>query len=278
MPAPEFDADVLETALERREILAALADAPYHRQEIQEAFDVSKTTCHRIVRTFDEQGLLRRTDNGYTLSTKGELVAAQAEDYYANVRAACLLAPIAAAFEATPLEFDLEHFADARITRPTPDDPTRPINQDFQLFQDSETHITVDGNQYIPPLYMEKLAEIVVDEGMRFEHILPPDILSDRLSMFEDLHRRQLRGDIDAMVTYRVCEDVPFGLVLYDHSHVVVRAYDDETGSVTVMADTDDPAAVSWAEDVIGHYRERAQPPEAVEGVPDWAPTPDLDV
>lgn len=76
---------------------------------------------------------------------------------------------------------------------------------------------------------------------------------------------------------YRVCEDPTFGLTLYDGAHVVVRAYDDETGSIELMADTDDPAAVSWAEDVVEHYRRAADPPAAVDALPDWTPDAEID-
>lgn len=273
-----FDDELLEIAVGRRPVLAALAESPRHRRELQEKLDISKTTCHRIVRTFDDRGLLERTDKGYTLSKKGELVAQQTDQYHRNIRAACLLEPIAARFEESEVDFDLELFADARVTRPEPDNPTVPINREFQIFRDSETHLKVDYNQYIPPLYIEQLADIIVEQGMQFEHVLPKEMVEQQLSQFPDLHRKQADGEIEAQVKYRICEDVPFGMVIFDRSHVVLRAYDDETGSVEVMVDTDDPDAVAWAEDVYEHYRERADPPAEVDGLPDWTPDPNLDI
>lgn len=276
--ASEFDEDLLETAVERRAVLTTLAEAPHHRRELQETLDISKTTCHRIVRTFDNHGLLRRTDNGYTLSTKGELIAEQTSKYVRHMRAACHLGPLAEAFEDTEFEFDVELFSDARVTRPEPDDPTLPISHEFQIFQDSESHLLLDYNQYIPPLYIEQLAELILEQGMQLEQTVPKEMVEERLERFDDLHRQQVKGEIDATISYNVHDGIPFGMTIYDRSHVVLRAYDDETGSIAVLVDTDDPEAVAWAEEVYEHYRERARSPEEVEGLPDWTPSPDLDI
>ena len=209
---------------------------------------------------------------------KGQLIAEQTNKYVRHVRAACNLEPLAEAFEDTAFEFDVELFADARVTRPEPDDPTLPISHEFQLFQDSESHLLLDYNQYVPPLYIEQLADIILDRDMQLEQILSKAVIEDRLERFEDLHRRQIEDDTDATITYRVHERIPFGMTIYDRSHVVLRAYDDETGSIAVLVDTDDPDAVAWAEEVYEHYRERARLPEEVEGFPDWTPSPELEI
>lgn len=275
MVSGEFDEEILEIAVQRREVLAALASAPHHRQELQDRFDISKTTCHRIVRSFDELGLLRRTDSGYELSHKGGLVEQQVDSYYRTVRAACELEPLAAAFDRTGLEFDVELFSDARITRPDPDNPTVPLNREFELFEEAETFRTIDGNQYVPPLYLEQLFEMGIERGMRGEHITTKEVAEQRLSNHPEIHKKH--SEVDAKLRYRIHDDIPFGLVLYDDSHVIVRAYDDETGSVVVMADTDDPAAIEWASAVVDHYRGEAEPPSAFDDLPDWTPDADID-
>lgn len=275
MESEEFDEEILETAVERRSVLAALADTPHHRKELQEELDISKTTCHRIVRTFDEKGLLRRTDSGYELTRKGELIQEQVARYYRNVRAADTLEPIATAFDRTDVRFDIELFADATITRPDPSDPTRPVTREFELFQEADTFRTVDGNQYIPSLYLEKLFELGIEKGMRGEHITTLEIIKNRIDDHPEVHKKH--QDVQAQLRYRIHDDIPFGLVLYDDEHVIVRAYDDETGSVIVMADTDNPDAIGWAETVIEQYREAADPPAAFPELPDWTPDADLE-
>lgn len=87
----------------------------------------------------------------------------------------------------------------------------------------------------------------------------------------------ELFKEVQAQLRYRIHEDIPFGLVLYDDTHIVVRAYDDERGSAIVMADTDNPDAVEWAKDVVNQYREAAEPPSAFEEFPDWTPDADIE-
>jgi hypothetical protein len=117
MTGDAFDDEILETAVARRPALSALAAGPRHRRELQAELDVSKTTCHRIVSTFDEYGLLRRTDDGYELTAKGKLLETYVDEYYRYVRTTFLLEPLVTAFEESDAEFDVELFADARITR-----------------------------------------------------------------------------------------------------------------------------------------------------------------
>jgi hypothetical protein len=123
-------------------------------------------------------------------------------------------------------------------------------------------------------LYLEQLFEIGIEKGMKGEYVAPKSVVEKRLSEFPDVHRRH--SDVEAELKYRICEEIPFGLALYDGEHVVVRAYDDDTGSIAVMVDTDDRKAVEWAKDVLERYRERAEPPSAFDDLPDW--TPDGDV
>lgn len=49
--------DPLEMAIRRKPALARFAEDPHHPREREEELDVSKATCHRIVRSFDEEGL-----------------------------------------------------------------------------------------------------------------------------------------------------------------------------------------------------------------------------
>lgn len=270
-----FDEEILQTAVTRRPFLAALAKAPKHRQELQEELDVSKTTCHRVVRAFDEHGLLKRTDSGYSLTEKGTLLEMYVDEYRQKVRAAFLLEPLIEAFGSVAVDFDIELFADARITRPDSNDPTLPFNREFELFREANQFSAVDGNQHIPTPFLERVYEMGIEKGMKAELIAPKPIVKKRLSMHPDLHKRH--SEVDAQLTYQICDEVPFGVVVYDHEHAVVRAYDDDTGSVELMMDSDDPAAVSWAENVLDHYRQKADPPSEFDGLPDWTPSTDVE-
>lgn len=274
MTRGEFNKEILKTAVTRREVLATLADGPHHRHDLQEELNISKTTCHRIVRTFDENGLLQRTDRGYELTKKGDLLEMYVDEYYRKVRAICLLEPLVYAFTQADVEFDLKAFTDARVTRPDPNDPMLPLNREFELFQEADYFSVIDSNQHIPMLYLEQVFEISIEQGMRGEHIAPKSVIKKRLSEFPEIHQRH--PHVEAKLKYRVCEEPTFGLTLYDREHVVVRAYDDETGSIELMVDTDNRDAVTWADGIVDYYRERAKPPSEFNELPDWAPNAEI--
>ncbi|PSP61680.1 transcriptional regulator [Halobacteriales archaeon QH_7_66_37] len=269
MPAAEFDPEVLTTAVERQPVLSALAEEPHHRKELQTALDLSKTTCHRIIRTFDDRGLLRRTDSGYELTRLGEIVHEQVESFDATVRTAYRLRPLVAAFDEAGVDFEVELFLDARITVPEPGDPYPFADRTMDLFRSSDTIRIVDCNQLVPPLYVEKMLDIAIETGMRGEFIITGEIARGNVEQFPERQRAVAEGD--AAGEYRVHDDITFGMAIYD-DHLDLRAYDEETGTPVLYVDTDDPDAIAWAENVYARYYEESRPATDLDGFPDWAP------
>lgn len=126
----------------------------------------------------------------------------------------------------------------------------------------------MDGTSFVTPLHLEKMVRLVSENDMQSVAILPPSVVADRFENYPEIHRESIAADGDAR--YRVYDGVPFGLTLYDDDHVGIRAYDRATGALTLFADTDDPDAVAWAEDVWAYYDERAEPVTAMDGLPEW--------
>lgn len=274
MAGRQFDEEVLETAIDRRPALSALADEPHHRRELQAKLDISKTTCHRIVRSFDEKGLLRRTDRGYELTELGEFLERQVDRFHSRVRAAYRLEPLVTAFESTDVDFDVDAFADASITEPRPDDPTPPIKQAWERFQESamDTVRIVDGTQFAPPLYERGVLEAALETAVAGEVIVPKSYADHLVTEYPDLHRAF--ADASAQLGYRIYDDVPFGMSIHDE-YVELRAYDDDTGSLVLLVHGESPEALAWAEDVYDHYREKAALPSEFEELPDLVPEPE---
>ena len=273
MGGAAFDDELLRTAVTRKRALAALAEEPHHRRDLQERLGVSKTTCHRIVRALDERGLVRRTDRGYELTELGNAVAGEVDRFETNVRLAYQLEPLLDAFETVEADVDVELFTDATITRPEPDDPTAPAHRYLELFREADTVRTLDRTSFLPPLYISEVVESIIDGEATAEAILPTSVVRTRVEEYADSHRR-LAEEADRS-GYRLYDTVPFGMTIFD-DHVGLRAYDDETGSVLVFADTDDPETVDWARDVYEYYRERSRSPSTVEAFPDWVPASEL--
>lgn len=271
----DFDSEVLTTAIERKPALAALAREPHHREQLQEELDLSKTTCHRIVRTFDDRGLLQRSDSGYELTTLGELVYERVDEFDESVRLAYRLQPLLQELDEADIDFDLDCFRTATITTPEPGDPYPFIDRTLELFRNSRTIRVVDCNPLVPPAYVEEMLEIALDSGMRGEFIVTEEIALGNMEQFPDL-QRQVAESTETSGRYLVHDDIPFGLALYD-DHLDLRVYDDETGTPTLYVDTDDPDAITWAESVYQQFREGTRPASSLEEFPDWAPTSGFD-
>lgn len=271
-----FDEELLRTAVQRREILTALAEEPHDRRDLQTAFDISKATCHRIVRTFEEYDLVRRADRGYTLTPLGDAVAAQVAQFDSGVRTATRLAPLLDAFAEAAVSFDPALFTDATVTRPSPSAPSAPVDRHLELLADTTTVRTLDSTSFAPPLYVEKMMEKALEKGGRGVVILPAEIVEDRLARHTEVHRRA--AEAAAPVRYRVFDGVPFGLTVFDEDRVGLRAYDEDTGSVTLLAETDDPDAVAWAMDVFDHYYDRSDPVSGVDALPEWLPASPIEL
>lgn len=266
----EFDREVLTTAIERQSVLSAIADEPHHRKELQEELDISKTTCHRIIRRFDNMGLLRRTERGYTLTELGKVVNTQVHEFESAIRTAYRLGPLAEQYEGTDIDFRFDLFRDATITSPEPGNPYPFIDRTLELFKESNTIRVIDCNPLVPPVYVEQMLEIALETGMQGEFIVTEEIALGNMKQFPELQRKVAESE-ETSGEYRVYDDIPFGMALYD-DHLDIRVYDEKTGTPTLYADTDDPAALEWAESVYEEYYEKSEPAQSLEDFPDWAP------
>lgn len=266
--AGEQDGGLLAETVDRRAALEALAEGPLHRKELEDRLDVSKTTCHRIIRHFDDRGIIRRTDDGYRLSRLGEVVAEEIGRAAVTVKTARELEPLLRAFEPTDVAFEISMFVDATVTRAQPDDPYPPISRFMELLRESNTLRSLDRTS-IAPLYTDEIFNLIFEEGLEVEAIYPESVVEKLISEYDEPHRRA--ADVGRM-TYRVFDDVTFGMSLFD-DRVGLRAYDAGTGALLLFADTDDPEALSWAEEVYDHFREGARVPD---WFPDWINEPEL--
>lgn len=216
-------------------------------------------------------GLLRRTERGYALTELGRVVHEQVDEFESSVRTAYRLQPLAETFERAGVDFEFDLFRNAATTRPEPGNPYPFVDRTLELFGDSDTIRVVDCNPLVPPVYVERMLEIALETEMSGEFVVTEEIARGTLERFPELQREVAESD-ETGGEYRVHDDIPFGLALYD-DHLDVRVYDAETGTPTLYADTDDSAALEWAEQVYEEYYEKSEPAASLEGFPDWAPS-----
>lgn len=264
----DLDDELLELAVHRQAALEALAAEPRHRRELQEVLSVSKTTCHRIVRAFDDRDLVRRTDEGYALTLFGRVIAEQTARFADGVESAARLQPLLELIGSTDGSIDPRVFVDDPADWTVGRTESFSIDQGVERVEETELLRVLDWTP-VPDLYHEKILRILAENEARVESIYPKSEVQDRLERFPDLHDQLLEAG--ARPRYWVYEDVPpWGLSIYDDSLAELRAYEPQSGAYLLEATSDAPGAVEWALDVFAEYRDRARALPDVEGVPDW--------
>lgn len=201
--------------------------------------EISKTTCHWIVRTLEGHGLVDRTDDGYILTELGRTLTDEVHSFERNVQMATRLEPLLDSFAQSAVDFPVELFQGTKITRLQPEDPSPPINRHLELYRQSESVRTLERTSFVPPLYIEEILEEGFEKEGPGVAIYPKTVVESRVSEFPDLHQKI--AEYDLPIRYRIHDSIPFGLTVFDDTHVGLRAYDDETGPLRLFVDTDDP-------------------------------------
>lgn len=268
MDGGDFDENLLETAVDRKEVLRALRDAPYHRRELQRTLDISKTTCHRIIRTFDEEGLVNRTDEGYALTELGHILAEEVLKFEQTVETAYLMDPLLQLFEADGTPFDRSLITDDSVEWTVDRDSSMGLDRGMSRVRETDTLRVMDWTP-VPELYIEKIFDIIIEQDIRAESIYPASRVQHRLEKFPDIHA-DLR-DAGSQKEYWIHEDVPtWGMSIYEESLVELRAVEPDTGAMILEASSRDQPAIDWALNIWKGYRREATRMDDFDDLPDW--------
>jgi predicted transcriptional regulator len=246
--------DILRAAIERQPLFRELEDGGLTRAEVQTTLNVSRSTAHRIINRFESMGVIDHEDGRYRLTPLGNVVAAETERATRTVAVANRLTPLLETFEAADERVELDVFDDASVTAPEPADPYLPLRRLLSLVE--ETSRIRELSPTTPePAYQSVLLERVRD-GLEAAVVYPASVV--------DHLRRQANTDLQAVVDdhgldLRVGPLPGFRLILADE-HVYLGGYNDASTQLTVVADTDSPAAVEWAMRVFRTRWENATP------------------
>lgn len=241
----------LVSRLELLEVVAA--DAPVSSAELADGTGASVSTVNRVVASFAREGTLERTDEGIVLTAYGEALARETRRFTRSVETARTLRPLLDVLSASPFEVDLTWFVDATVTESTPSNPYRPLVRYSELFSAADRKRLV-GDRFVVPEQGVEAAAAAIDDGTRCTCVWSERAL-DRL--FEHVPELVEWSAGRQNLTALVAETVPFDFALFD-DRLLVYGFDDETGVVSVVVDTDDPDAVEWGTAVFEACREDA--------------------
>jgi predicted transcriptional regulator len=247
--------------LEQQPILAAIREEPLGRGDLEQRFDVSRTTIYRATADLEDRGLIEPTNGNYRLTAHGLAVTASIDQYHDSLAAAERLAPLLEFVDHPILLRSLHLFEDAELLTADPGEPywltewltTQLAEVDFFRGLDP-----VMGNAQQHEIGLER-----VEAGADIASVISRTRVAEWGTTTADqlaAAKRRL-GECNAFVG----DDLPFTLQVVDET-VVVVGLDDETGLPAVCAVTERAETRDWAMALYRRYRRNAEPVD-VEGL-----------
>lgn len=257
----ERDSDFLLDVIRYASGLEALVDGPHDRRELERRLDVSRTTSYRFTRSFDDLGLVEKSEGRYTLTAVGERVRDAVATFETRVRTALRLGPVLEAVRETPPSIDLEAFADATVTTTDHGDPYSPVSRCINLIKETETLRGVYVGTIIP-LYISDIGQRIID-GMDTINVGSPVRIAEVLAEAPaKCHEVCASGHL----TIYLHDDLSYGLVILD-DRVGIGIPGTDTRRLQMFVDTNSSEAREWAETVFESYKAEAV---KMEGFSPW--------
>ncbi len=253
---PLDDIAFLARSEHRVTALDAVADRPRSRADLRAKTGASSSTIGRTLRAFEERSWIRKNKNRYEATELGVFVAAGMRELVGRFETERKLRD---AWQWLPDEvgsFTIEMASDAVVTVAKADAPYCPVNRFASLLRETERFRFVGFDIALLEPCKDELRRRIVD-GMHTEIIDPPNVAKYILSTYREHCSAPLESDNLAV---RVHDELPpYGISLFD-DRIAISCYNQDSGIVRVLIDTDSPEAREWAESTFEYYRREARP------------------
>lgn len=256
--APSLIEDVayLTRAEHRVPALLAVSERPRSRSELCALTGVSSSTIRRTLRAFEERHWVQRTGHQYESTQSGAYVAAAMADLFDRLQTEQRLRDV---WHWTPGEdsgFTIEMCSGAVVTVAEPDAPYCPVNRFEALLRETDSFRFVGSDIALLEPCKDALRERIRG-GMTAEIIDPPNVARYILSTYPEHSSVPLE---QGNLTVLLHDDLPpYGVGLFDE-RIAVSCYDETSGTVRMLIDTDGEDAREWAESVYATFRSEAGP------------------
>lgn len=259
-PAAVETVQFLTRAESRLAIMRELvdSDAPSQRA-LRAALDASRTTVTRALRSLQDRGWIERTDDGFRLTTTGELIAAAVVDLLDTVTTTTKLSDFLRYAPVDKLDTDLLMAADVTVTTPTDANPYAPARKQTEI-----VHRADRLRVLLPATDLEStrtVTEAVTEDGLELETVVSPSVESTfETPEFKSLLREGMSTGRSSVLVSPTA--LPYYLGLADNDHVQIGVADDE-GIPRALLETTDDDVRRWADGVYSEYRNAAESRQA---------------
>jgi biotin operon repressor len=243
----EAVADILR---KRSSLLKLLADGPRNQRDLRDELGVSRSTVYKALQRLQETGLIAEENGRYALTGFGRLAWQRHDDYIARLGR---LDAGRRLIETLPDDRQLpptliEH---GRIAVPGRHAPERPLDWLSDLGKEA------DNLRVLSPSGMPRFLGDVHENVEAGEQTATIVTESDAMARLKSNYERfEAAAAEEGLDLYRVSEELPYAIVLFDSDTLGLFGYED--GLLVGAAFTDCRDGLAWGERTFDRALERA--------------------
>ncbi|MDJ1431605.1 MarR family transcriptional regulator [Halostagnicola sp. A-GB9-2] len=256
--SPIGDVAYLARSEHRIPTLVALTERPRSRSELCEVTGVSSSTVRRTLNEFEERLWIRKDGYQYVATRLGEAIASGMEYLLDRVETERKLRDVWHWLPNEVSEFPIEIWSELTVTVANPDVPYDPVKRFESLLKKTTTL------RYLRPdiALMDPCFDVLcqqIDNGVDVTVIDRPNSHMYFISTYPERSSELFQQDNFTVLEHD--ELSPYGIGLLDE-RVTISCYEQDSGGVQAVIDTDVPAVREWALSVYERYRSDARPIE----------------
>lgn len=256
--SPIGDIAYLARSDHRVPALVALTERPRSRSELCELTGVSSSTIRRTLDEFEDRIWIRKDGYQYAATRLGEVVASGMEELVEQVETERQLRDVWHWLPDEISDFSVETWAAMTVTVAGPDAPYRPVNRFESLLEETAEFRFVHPKIALMEPCLDVLLQLL-DEGVDIVLVDQQDSHTYFITTYPERSAEMMQRDNFTVLEHDSLP--PYGLGLLD-DRVAISCYEQESGTVQALVDTDVAAVREWAESTYEMYRSDALPVE----------------
>ena len=214
--------------------------------------DCARRSVQRNLAAFAERGWVERGDDGYRVTTVGDLAATTHADYLDRLERLDRFAPLLRHLDADHAP-PLSLLEDAELVVSAPENPQAPV----QAYIDHLKRFDGDAIRMCSPVLSRIFHEAHASLAMRGVHtdLVLSESTAEKARELNPLEFETVLR-VGVLDLYAHPDSVPLGLTVGE-DRLLLAAYDEE-GHLEACLATDDPNLLAWGGDLFERYRERS--------------------
>lgn len=259
MQSPLEGIAFLARSQNRVRVLQTMAEGTQGRQELREELEISRTTFSRVLNEFENRGLIRRTEHGYTTTPAADAILAKFVPLLETMEGIQNLGEAIEWLPAPAYSVDVRHFRDADITTSSVENPAEPFDRGLEVIRAGDTYRGLTSTAI--PRYVNELVERHRRGHLDFDGVIQARFLETlrdeptRAARWHDIAEEERTWIYDGRI--------PINMHIVDDRVMIWLGERHDDGlDVKGILESENPSVLSWAESLYEEYRRESVPLE----------------